>query len=158
MPTVLKQIPNVKLVIVGEGEQLSYLRQLTKSLSLEKSIVFTGAITQTEIPHAYAAADIFVLPSLFESFGISLVEAQASGKPVIATRVGGAPETLIDGQTGFLIDSRDSNKLSISILRLLSDNDLAHKMGINGLEFVQDKFGIQNIVEKIISSYENCSA
>lgn len=153
MPTVLQQIPNAKLVLVGEGEQLSYLRQLTKSLSLEKIIVFTGAINQTEIPYAYAAADIFVLPSLFESFGISLIEAQAAGKPVVGTRVGGIPETFKDGETGFLVEPGDVEQLEEVIIRILSDSDIAKELGRKGKCYAAS-FEIKKSINRIIKEYD----
>jgi len=120
MPAVLNQIPHAKLVIVGEGEQLAYLKQLSKSRGVSESVVFTGALGQAEIPNAYAASDVFVLPSLFESFGISLIEAQAAGKPVIGTRTGGAPEALVDGETGLLVEPGNPEQLEAAIVRVLS--------------------------------------
>lgn len=154
MPAVLKQIPNVKLIIVGEGEQLSYLRQLSKSFGVSESVIFTGAIDQAEIPNTYSAADVFVLPSLFESFGIALIEAQAAGKPVIGTRTGGAQEALVDGDTGFLVEPGDPKQLEAAIVRVLSDYNWAHKMGEKGKKFVEARFGIQTIVSSVTELYE----
>ncbi|MCL5949760.1 MAG: glycosyltransferase family 4 protein [Candidatus Bathyarchaeota archaeon] len=154
MPSVLHQIPNVKLIIVGEGEQLSYLRQLSKSLGVSQSVIFTGAISQAEIPNAYSAADVFVLPSLFESFGISLIEAQAAGKPVIGTRTGGVPEALVDGETGLLIDPGNFEQLEVAIVQALSDKDLAWKMGQRGIKFVETRFSIHAVVNSITKNYE----
>jgi glycosyltransferase involved in cell wall biosynthesis len=154
MPMVLQQIPNVKLIIVGEGEQLAYLNQLSKSLGLSESVIFTGAIDSTEIPNAYSAADVFVLPSLFESFGIVLIEAQAAGKPVIGTRVGGVPEALVDGETGFLVEPGDPKPLGAAIIRVLSDENLARKMGEKGKKFVEARFSIQSAVSSVIDVYK----
>jgi glycosyltransferase involved in cell wall biosynthesis len=154
MPMVLQRIPNVKLIIVGEGEQLAYLKELSKSLELNESVIFTGAISQTEIPNAYSAADVFVLPSLFESFGIALIEAQAAGKPVISTQVGGAPEALVDGETGFLVEPSDPNQLGAAIIHVLSDKNLARKMGEKGKEFVEARFSIRSAANSVIDAYE----
>jgi glycosyltransferase involved in cell wall biosynthesis len=157
MPAVLKQIPNVKLIIVGEGEQLAYLNKLSKSLGVSESVIFTGAIGPAEIPNAYSAADVFVLPSFFESFGITLIEAQAAGKPVIGTRVGGVPEALVDGETGFLVEPGDPKQLEIAIIRILSNKDLALKMGGKGKKFVEARFDIQSVVSYIVNAYEKLS-
>jgi glycosyltransferase involved in cell wall biosynthesis len=154
MPAVLKQVPNAKLVIVGEGEQLALLRQLSGSLGVSESVIFTGALSQDEIPSAYSAADVFVLPSLFESFGISLIEAQAAGKPVICTRVGGAPEALVEGKTGFLVEPRNVRQLEASIINVLSDSDLARKMGEKGKKYVEARFSIPNNVKSIVDAYK----
>jgi glycosyltransferase involved in cell wall biosynthesis len=153
MPTILQQVANVKLLVVGAGEQLADLRQLVASLNLCASVIFTGAIDQKEIHTAYAAADVFVLPSLFESFGISIIEAEASGKPVVATRVGGVPEVLIDGKTGFLVSPCNSIQLAKAILCLLLDSELALKMGEQGRKLVQERFNIKHIVDRLNFQY-----
>jgi glycosyltransferase involved in cell wall biosynthesis len=150
----LQHIPEVKLVIVGDGEQITYLKDLSQSLGLGNSAIFTGAIPPIEIPEAYAAADVFVLPSIFESFGIALIEAQAAGKPVVSTRVGGAPETLQEDKTGFLVDPKDSEQLGKAIIHVLSDEKLAREMGENGKKFVGARFDIRHIVNKVTAVYE----
>ena len=154
MPMVIKHFQNAKLVIVGDGEQITYLRDLTQSLGLCNSTIFTGAIPPMEIPEAYAAADVFVLPSLFESFGIALIEAQAAGKPVVSTRVGGAPEALQEDKTGFLVDPKDSEQLGKAIIRVLSNEKLAREMGENGKKFVGARFDMRYIVDKVTAMYE----
>jgi len=154
MPIVLQQIPDAKLVIVGDGEQFTYLNELSQSLGLGNSVIFTGGIPPMDIPDAYAAADVFVLPSMFESFGIALIEAQAAGKPVVGTRVGGAPEALRENETGFLVGPRDSEQLGEAIIRVLSNEELAREMGENGKKFVEAQFDIRNIVDKVTDIYE----
>jgi glycosyltransferase involved in cell wall biosynthesis len=153
MPDVLRQIPTAKLLIVGEGELLGYLKQLASSLGISQSVIFTGALGSADIPEAYAAADVFVLPSLFESFGIVLIEAQAAGKPVIATRAGGVPEALVKGETGFLVESNIPKLLEASIIRVLQDGDLAAEMGKNGVKFAE-RFDIHSLVSNVIDSYK----
>lgn len=152
---IKKQVSNVKLVIVGEGEQLNYLKQLSKSLKLDNSIIFTSVLDQKEIPKAYAACDVFVLPSLFESFGISLIEAQAAGKPVIGTNVGGVPETFIPNETGMLINPGDVKQIEVETTRLLSDITLANQMGKKGSKFVEVTFSMQNNLSHILRIYND---
>jgi glycosyltransferase involved in cell wall biosynthesis len=154
MPAITKKIPNVKLVIVGEGEQLIYLKNLAQSLGLGESVIFTGAWSQSEIPDTYAACDVFVLPSLFESFGISLIEAQATGKPVVCTRTGGAPEAVIEGKTGLVVEPADPKQLENAIIRLLLDPELSAEMGQAGRRFVQERYDIKQVVTTLIEKYE----
>jgi glycosyltransferase involved in cell wall biosynthesis len=154
MPTVIEQIPNVKLVIVGEGELLPYLKQLAESLGIRDSVVFTGAISQAEISDAYSACEIFVLPSLFESFGISLIEAQAAGKPVIGTRTGGLPEAIREGATGFLVEPCNSSQLAREIIHILSDEKLAFELGTRGQEFVWKHFSLEATIKRMTFSYQ----
>lgn len=154
MPAVLKKVPNAKLMIVGEGEEFSYLNDLSKSLGISQSVIFTGVLSHEEIPVAYSSSDVFVLPSLFENTPLTLIEAQASGKPVISTRVGGVPEVLVDGETGFLVEPRNVKQLEVRIVDLLSDNNLAHEMGEKGKKFVSTRFGISNIVPSFLKAYE----
>jgi glycosyltransferase involved in cell wall biosynthesis len=154
MPDVLQKVPNAKLIIVGEGEDRSFLIKLAESLKISGSVIFTGGLPQAELPNAYSAASLFVLPSLFESFGISLIEAQASGKPVIGTKSGGAPEALIEGKTGLLVNPGNPKALSEAILRILTDNALAFEMGIKGKAFVESQFDIKAIVGKVVELYQ----
>lgn len=158
MPGIINQMPNTKLLIVGEGEQLSYLRQLVKSLDLVDYVTFTGALSQEEIPKAYAAADVFVLPSLFESFGISLIEAQAAGKPVVATRTEGAHDAVDDGVTGLLVEPANSKQLEQAILFLLKNEALSKKMGERGTIFVRDNFEASQTVDKITMVYQTTAS
>jgi len=153
MPKILKQVPTAKLVIIGEGEQLSFLQELTQSIGVREHVVFAGALSQEEIPEAYSAADVFVLPSLFESFGISLIEAQAAGKPVVGTNAGGAPEALVNGQTGYLVEPGNVSQLVMAVLRLLSDETMASRFGFRGRQFVGENFDFKNTVLKIVDSY-----
>jgi glycosyltransferase involved in cell wall biosynthesis len=96
-----------------------------------------------------------VLPSVFESFGIVLIEAQASGKPVIGTRVGGVPEAIKDGESGLLIDPGNVEQLAESIVRLLLDEELAREMGENGKIYVKSRFDIKKNVTQITNIYED---
>lgn len=154
MPNVLRHFSDVKLVIVGEGEDLAYLRGISKRLGLEESILFTGAMSSSEIPEAYAAADVFVLPSIFESFGIVLIEAQATGKPVVCTRVGGVPEAVVDGKTGLMVEPQKPDELTNAIIAILSDRKMAKSIGERGRRYVEDKFGWDSIVDEVVNLYE----
>ena len=157
MPKILRAVPNAKLVIVGEGELLSYLKGISKSLGLSNSVVFTGVLAQSSISEAYASADVFVLPSLFESLGISLLEAQAMEKPVVGTRVGGLPEALAEGKSGILVEAKKPNELAKATIRLLLDQSLAKSMGQYGRKFVESHYDLEKSVDKVLALYENAN-
>jgi glycosyltransferase involved in cell wall biosynthesis len=157
MPIILRHIRDVKLVIVGDGELWSYLRNLSSSLGLSDNVIFAGSLHQSKIPDAYASADVFVLPSLFESLGISLLEAQAMGKPVVATRVGGAPEALAEDKSGILVEPKKPNDLAEAIIKLLRDQNLANSMGQYARKFMENNFDLEKSVDRVFELYERSS-
>lgn len=154
MPAIIKHFPDTKLVVVGEGEQEAYLKSLAKLKGVASSVVFTGGLSQADIPAAYAACDVFVLPSLFESFGISLIEAQAMGKPVVCTRTGGAPEAVLEGKTGLIVEPTDVKQLESAVLHLLNDEKLSRMMGYEGQRFVNARYDMKKIITSLIKQYE----
>lgn len=155
MPIVLRQVPDAKLVIVGDGELLPYLRDFSCSLGLSDNVVFTGSLPQSGIVEAYASADVFVLPSLFESLGISMLEAQAMGKPVVGTRVGGLPEALAEDKSGILAEPKKPNDLAKAIVTLLRDQNLAKSMGRYGRKFVENKYDLEKSIDHVFELYES---
>jgi glycosyltransferase involved in cell wall biosynthesis len=154
MSMMVQKLPDLKLVIVGNGEQFSFLKELSQSLGLGSSVIFTGPLPQAELTEAYAAADVFVLPSIFESFGIALIEAQASGKPVVCTRVGGAPETLSEMKSGLIVDPKEPSQLAEAIITILHDPKLAKSMGDEGRRFVENRFDWRKNVDLVVEVYE----
>ncbi len=154
MPQIIKRVPSAKLVIVGEGELSAYLKGLAEKIGLTDVVVFTGVIDSSMITSAYSAADIFVLPSIFESFGMTLIEAQAAGKPVIATDVGGVPEVLVNGQTGILVEPKNIEQLEKAVVTLLTNTQLAEEMGAKGRRFVLENFASDKIVNSILEIYQ----
>jgi glycosyltransferase involved in cell wall biosynthesis len=155
MPKVLRQVPDAKLVIVGDGELLPYLRDFSCSLGISDDVIFAGSLPQSRIVEAYASADMFVLPSLFESLGISMLEAQAMGKPVVGTRVGGLPEALAEDKSGILVEPKKPNDLAKAIVKLLRDQNLAKSMGRYGREFVEDNYDLGKSVDHVFQLYES---
>lgn len=119
-----------KLLVIGSGDEEHNLKELAYKLNLEKNILFFGV--RKNIPDLMKAMDIFVHPSLFEPFGITIVEAMYSGLPVVATNVGGIPEIVKDGETGLLVSPRDYGALADALLRLIEDPAMARSMGENG--------------------------
>ena len=119
----------VSLEIVGTGELAEKIQSLIQRYGLEKAVQLPGYVPRERLAEHYARADIFVLPSLSESFGQALLEAMCSGLPVIASRVGGIPETLIDQEGGFLIEPGSSEAIAGAVRMLARDIPLQKSMG-----------------------------
>jgi len=123
----------VRLTVIGEDwGGVERLRSLARSLGVEDRIVFRGLLSRDEVVRAYASAEVFVLPSLFEPFGIVLLEAMAAGLPIVASRVGGIVDVVEDGKTGLLVPSGNPEALADALEHLLSDPTLLEKMGDEG--------------------------
>ena len=129
----IQQHQDCQLVIVGgnlgEDEELAKLKSYARQLGLLNKIIFIGSVTQEELRYYYSAADIFVFPSHYESFGLVALESMACGTPVVASRVGGIPSFIDDGETGYLIPRRCPDPFVDKLEILLSNKDLRDYMG-----------------------------
>ncbi len=144
---------NVKLIILGRGPKEKELKKQIKKLELEDKVkLVTDRLPAEDMPKMYAASDIFALPSLYEPFGLVVAEAMATGKPVVASRIGGIPEVMGD-RTGFLVKPRDSNELATKIALLASDEKLRKEFGKNARERVEKYFTWDKIAEDYKSFY-----
>ncbi len=151
---LLASAQNVRLKVVGEDwGGVASLQTLAKGLGIQKQVTFTGPLSRTELIRAYGSADIFVLPSLFEPFGIVLLEAMAAGLPVVASRVGGIVEVVRDGETGVLVRPGDPTVLSRALEDLISDSSLRSRMGQAGLCRAA-AYSWERILPRIIEVYE----
>ena len=125
----LRSRESIRLTIVGEDwGGVAMLQSLARALGVERQIAFRGALPRDEVIQAYASADIFVLPSLFEPFGIVLLEAMAAGLPVVASSVGGIVDVVADGKTGLLIPPGKPLALAAGLEQLISDSSLRARM------------------------------
>ena len=129
VPIVLQKIPDAKFYIVGKGVQYSQLKATATLLNLNGSVKFTGFLPDAEKNKIVSEAAVSVLPSYREAMGIVGAEAMALGKPIVASRVGGIPEMVIDGGTGFLVSPKDPESLAEKIILLLENSKLREKMG-----------------------------
>jgi glycosyltransferase involved in cell wall biosynthesis len=154
VPQVLKTHPRTKFVIVGRGDLDASLKDTVKRGGLEKRVRFLGF--REDVAALLSLMDIFVLPSLSEGLSIALLEAMAAGKPVIATNVGGNPELVVDGETGYSIPPRDADTLAAKIRLLLTDQCRAKELGENGRKRVQQKFSLQAMADNYQRLYEDC--
>jgi len=143
LPSVLRDHPDTLLVIVGRGRDSSRLRRLAATAGVRENVVFAGAVTEGELPAYLDAADVFAMPSRpaklgldLEGLGLSSLEAAAAGKPVITGAAGGAPEVVIPGETGLVVDGNDVAAVAGAVGELLADPDRARRMGAAGREFM----------------------
>jgi len=148
---------SVKLLIVGEGKLVSELKELAKELKLEKEVIFATSVSDEELPYCYAMCDVFALPSISgpESFGIVLLEAMASGKPVIASGLPGVNDVVKDGITGYLVEPKNVKQLSQRILKIIKDVKLGKKFGRNSQRVIIEEYQWANIVEEFEELYNN---
>lgn len=137
----------IKFVIVGDGELREELEGYAKKLGISNDVIFTGF--RGDLPEIYADLDIVVLTSINEGTPLSIIEAMASGKPVVATDVGGVPSFVKDGVTGFLIESGNVKSLSGAILKLLENPELRQKLGIEGQRAVFPFYDISQLSKRI---------
>lgn len=143
----------VKGLIIGSGPEEEKLKKYSRDLGLDGGLVFTGL--RKNIPELLGIIDVLVMPSLREGLPITLLEAMSSGVPVVATKVGGVPEVVIDGQTGILVEPNNHNELKQAIIGVIENPDLKNTIGINARKHVEDKFSIKNMINKTQNLYEN---
>jgi len=150
-PKVIEQYPNTRFLFVGNGELQQYLSDLANSLGIGSRVLFLGA--RKDIDRILSLTDVFVFPSLQESFGVALVEAALMGVPAVATRVGGITEIVIEGETGLLVPPCDPEALASSVIRLLSEDSLREHMGLKAKECAASRFDIKLTVGKLQEEY-----
>ena len=146
-PAIRRRVPDAALVIVGGGPYLPTLKQLVHTHDVGADVVFTGAVPGVELPMHHAMADVFAMPCRtrgagldVEGLGIVYLEASACGVPVIAGTSGGAPETVLDGQTGTVVDGTDVAAVASAVSDLLADPGRAAAMGVAGRHWAVDNW------------------
>jgi glycosyltransferase involved in cell wall biosynthesis len=156
MAKVVKHTPTARLRICGEGKERAALEAQVSALGLTRAVEFTGFLTDTRA--SLAAADVFVMPSLFEGLGVAVLEAMAMARPVVATDAGGLPESVVDGETGRLVPKGDAEALAEAILSMLSSPATARAMGAAGRRRAQERFDRPQIVDRVLDLYEEMLA
>ena len=161
MARILQREPDARLVLVGGAQQaepdyVAALRTRAVAGDLVGKVVFAGE--RTDVPRLMAACDVFVLASEWEGFGLVLVEAMAAGKPVVATRVSGIPEVVLDRETGILVPSRNPEALATAVLKLLADPAEQRRLGTNGYHRVHTYFTADRMVDETIAIYREALA
>jgi L-malate glycosyltransferase len=149
---VLPHVPDARFVIAGEGELRPSLEKQIKDHHLEKHVVLAGF--RADVLSVHKAFDIFVMSSVTEGLGTSLLDAMAAGKPIVATRAGGIPEVVVDGETGFIVEPRDHAAMAEAIVRLLKDEALRNRMGAAGRARVESRFSSERMVQETLRVYK----
>jgi len=132
IPLILKIVPDLKVYIIGSGPYYKELFLMAKNLRITNSVYFINKVERQELSTYYRKANVVIIPSIWtETFGLVGVEAMSTGRPVIGSRIGGIPEWLDDGKTGFLVDPGNSEQIAEKVIQLLSDRNLLEQMGKN---------------------------
>ncbi len=132
---------DIRIQIIGSGRDDHWLRRKTSDLNLDEYVSFRGLIPHEELPAALRELDIFVMPSeCEEGFGVAALEASSTGLPVVATKVGGVPEVVMDNKTGLLVEPRNVSELAGALEKLILNPDLREKMGRAGRAFVESDY------------------
>ncbi|MEX2142275.1 MAG: glycosyltransferase [Pirellulales bacterium] len=145
---VRKQVPETHFVLVGDGPQRAAIERLTAELGLGRAVHFLGP--RGDVPELLPLFDVFALTSKIEASPVSILEAQACGVPVVATRVGSIPESVIDGETGLLVSSEDVDGVAAAITRILGSSSLARSLGAAAREFVVE----HRSLDAMVNGYE----
>jgi phosphatidylinositol alpha-1,6-mannosyltransferase len=153
---VRTQVPGTRLLLVGGGPDADRLRRLAAAHGVGDDVVFTGAVPAAELPAHQAVGDVFALPCRtrgggldVEGLGIVLLEASASGVPVVAGDSGGAPETVREGETGHVVGGRDADALAAALVGLLADPDRARRAGAAGRAWMLRDWALPALVERL---------
>ncbi len=162
VPLVLRSFPNSKFLIVGDGPQFNQISKLTKSLNISQSVILTGGLPYSDIPHLLAAADIAVAPyndayyPILKKFGfwwspLKLFEYMAAAKPIVTTRLGNIEQIILHGKTGLLVHPGNIDELSKAIITLLSNRELRTKLGREARNVAQEKYSWNSHAKRIVS-------
>src|SRR4051794_18866043 len=148
---VIQKVPDARFVIAGEGELRPQLERQIKDRHLEKHVFLVGF--RPDILSVHRGFDIFVMSSVTEGLGTSLLDAMACGKPIVATTAGGMPEVVADGRTGILVPPRDHEAMAAAIVTLLTDDAARAEMGAAALARVRTMFSADRMVQDTLAVY-----
>jgi glycosyltransferase involved in cell wall biosynthesis len=156
IPQVCERHPGLHVLLVGDGELRGAMEQQVAEAGIAEHVTFLG--TRGDIPELLAASDSFVLPSLWEGLPVALVEAMASGLPVIATTVSGTNEVVVDGESGFLVPPGDPSRLADAMCRLLCDPGTAAAIAAAGQARVAARFSARTQAETLSTLFRGRAA
>ena len=148
---VVREVPDARFVILGEGDVRPALERQIKELHLDKHVVLPGF--RADVLSFIKSFDVFVMSSLFEGLGTSLLDAMALSRPTVASDTGGIPEVVEHGETGLLVHPRDARELAAAIVTLLNDPERRTRMGRAGLERVKRLFSADTMIERTLEVY-----
>jgi len=152
---IAKEDSGVRLMMVGEGPLDGKIRRLSRKLKVSERVIFTGKITNEELPQYYSAADIFVMPSVYDNFPNSILEAMSCELSIVATNVGGILMQVKHGENGFLVESGNINQFKEAVITLLDNSSLSMEMGKRNRELVKKKYSWSTSAKKLKEVYES---
>lgn len=150
---VIRQIPDARFVILGEGELRESLERQIKELGLERHVILGGF--RTDVIGLIKSFDIFVMSSVTEGLGTSILDAMTCGKAVVGTRTGGIPEAVTDGETGLLVPPHDDGAMAKAIVQLLQDQPLRARLETNARQRAAEYFGVDRMVGETLAVYQS---
>lgn len=161
MPSIIKKIPNAKLLIVGSGPLKEKLREEADKLNLQHSVILTGRVATEMLPSYYAACDVFCLPAIVDSRGeteggqgLVVLEAMATGKPVVASAIGGITDAVKHNWNGLLVEQRNDRQLADAICSILGSEKLRQRLVLNGLRCIKEEMSYARCAEKFLELFE----
>jgi phosphatidylinositol alpha-1,6-mannosyltransferase len=156
LPMIRAAVPDAAVLLVGDGRYRDDLEKLAARLDVADAVVFTGGVPHSELPAHYAAADVFAMPCRtrragldVEGLGIVYLEASATGLPVLAGDSGGAPDAVRDGETGYVVDGRDTHAVAERLITLLRDVGLRARFGAAGRAWVEQSWRWEIVAERL---------
>jgi glycosyltransferase involved in cell wall biosynthesis len=153
LPELLKRLPRTKIVLVGDGPLRGELEALAEKKKVEENLIFAGF--RSDIKDILSAIDILILPSLLEGFPMITLEGMAMAKPIIATRIDGITEQIVDGVSGILIPPRDPDAIAQAVVRLSTEKELAQILGLGGRRRVEKEFTVEKMVSETEKVYQS---
>ena len=151
IPKVLKRFSEARLLLVGDGPLRTELERIVIDLDLTGKVTFVGF--RSDIKAILSSLDILVLPSLLEGFPMIILEAMAMAKPIVASNIPGIREQIIDGKTGILVPTKDSNALATAITNILEDEQTARRIGLEARKTVDEEFSVEKMVAETEKLY-----
>lgn len=155
-PEVMRSHPDARLVVVGDGSLREALERQARARGVTDSVIFTGF--RADVPEILDASDVLALPSLHEGMPLTVIEAAATGRPVVATAVDGTPEVVLDGETGYLVPPADPRALARALVTILGDPVAAARMGERASRWARERFDVSGHVEATARVYREVAA
>jgi len=143
------------LTLAGQGSMRAELERLAQLLKVADNVRFVGQLEHEKIYPFLGGHHLMIMPSRSESFGVAALEAAACARPVIASKVGGIPEVVIDGQTGILVPPDDETALTNGIIKMARDQASGRQLGLNGYRMVQEKFSWSESLDRMTALYQS---
>ena len=157
VPLIIQRHRDAKILIAGDGWSRTYLEELAKSMGLGDHVRFLGFISDWELADLMVAADVLVVPSVYEPFGIVALEGMAAGTPVVATNIGGLSEIIEHDKTGVLVYPRNPESIAWGVNRVLSDRKYADWLVRNARKKVLEAYSWEEIAKRTVEVYESAS-